>query len=146
MSQEQYNAGQLAYDNKVVFTPDQLKTQHPLFRQGYRSRQAEAMKRNNVTFPTQLYDIPKLPSGFNTEWQDIMAATKRPRFNRLHSPEGRWVLNAIMKSVESRSNEIERYKDVLRLVDEAFDRVLQYGFDEGVLTVEDCQQYNYTPV
>lgn len=146
MSQAFYQQGYDAFIGKQVFTDEQLKHQHTLFRTGYRAAQADAMKKNNVIFPTQLYDIPKRPEVFKPEWQDIMAATKRPRFKKLHTTEGKWVLSAIMKSVEARCDEVVRYKDVLRLVDEAFDRVLQYGFDEGVLSTEDCQQYNYTPI
>lgn len=146
MSNEFYKQGYDAFINKEVYSPEQLKSCHPLFRTGYRSAQADAMKKGNVTFPTVLYEVPKRSEVFKAEWQDIMSATKRPRFKRLHTDEGKWVLMAIMKHVESRSSEIIRYKDVLRLVDEAFDSVLQYGFNEGVLTADDCQQYNYTPI
>lgn len=145
MSNAQYKEGSAAFKNKVVFNNEQLKSQHPLFRQGYRAAQAEAMKKNNVTFPTTLYDIPKRPSVFKAEWTDIMAATKRPRFAKLHTDEGRWLLMEIMKAVENQSHKIVRYKDVVAMVDKAFDLVLQYGYDEGVLTVSDCEKYQYTP-
>ncbi|MFS8319760.1 hypothetical protein ACMG5I_02420 [Escherichia coli] len=145
MSNAQYKDGYDAYKAKVVLSAEQLKMQHPLYRQGYRAAQAEAMKKSNVTFPTTLYDIPKRPHIFKAEWTDIMAATKRPRFAKLHTDQGRWLLIGIMKAVENQSHKISRYKDVIAMVDKAFDLVLQYGYDEGVLTVADCEQYQYTP-
>ncbi|EMR6008890.1 hypothetical protein WJW27_005763 [Escherichia coli] len=145
MSNAQYKDGYDAYKAKVVLSAEQLKMQHPLYRQGYRAAQAESMKKNNVTFPTTLYDIPKRPHIFKAEWTDIMAATKRPRFAKLHTDEGRWLLMGIMKAVENQSHKIVRYKDVVAMVDKAFDLVLQYGYEEGVLTVADCEQYQYTP-
>lgn len=146
MANDHYNDGYNAFQNKVVFTPEHLKIQHPIFRQGYKSAQAAAMKKNNVIFPTTLYDIPKRPEVFKAEWTDIMAATKRPRFAKLHTNEGKWLLMGIIKAVEKRSSTIVRYRDVITMVDEAFDIILQYGYDEGVLTVGDCQQYDYTPI
>lgn len=145
MSNAQYKDGYDAYKAKVVLSAEQLKMQHPLYRQGYRAAQAEAMKKSNVTFPTTLYDIPKRPHIFKAEWTDIMAATKRPRFAKLHTEQGRWLLIGIMKAVENQSHKITRYKDVIAMVDKAFDLVLQYGYDEGVLTIADCEQYQYTP-
>ena len=85
------------------------------------------------------------PEIFKPTWVDIMSAMKRPRYHRLHSNEGRWLMFGIAKHIETRTSEIKRYKDVLNMVDEAFDYVLQYGYDEGVLTAQDCEQYNYTP-
>lgn len=145
MANEQYKDGYDSFKAKVVLSAEQLKMQHPLYRQGYRAAQAEAMKKNNVTFPTTLYDIPKRPDVFKAEWTDIMAATKRPRFAKLHTDEGRWLLMGIMKAVEKQAHTIVRYKDVVSMVDKAFDIILQYGYDEGIFTTADCEQYQYTP-
>ena len=145
MSNEQYKLGKEAFKTNQQMSAEQLKMQHTLFRQGYREAAAEAMKKNNVTFPTTLYDIPKRAEVFKAAWTDILAATKRPRFAKLHTDEGRWLLFGIVKAVEAQSDQITRYKDVVKLVDQAFDLVLQYGYDEGVLTITDCEQYNYTP-
>lgn len=146
MANDQYKDGLEAFKAKVVLTNEQLKMQHPLFRQGYRSAQEAAMKKNNPTFPTALFDIPKRPEVFKAEWTDIMAATKRPRFAKLHTDEGRWMLMEIMKAVEKQADKIVRYKDVVNMVDKAFNIILQYGYDEGVLTVSDCEQYDFVPV
>ena len=146
MANDQYKDGLEAFKAKVVLTNEQLKMQHPRFRQGYRSAQEAAMKKNNPTFPTALFDIPKRPEVFKAEWTDIMAATKRPRFAKLHTDEGRWMLMEIMKAVEKQADKIVRYKDVVNMVDKAFNIILQYGFDEGVLTVTDCEQYDFVPV
>lgn len=145
MSQEQYELGRVSFENGIVYSTEELKQCHPVFRTGYRAAQQAAMIRNNTVFPTSLFDIPKRPNVFKPAWTDILSAMKRPRFNRLHTDEGRWLMFGIARHVETRLHEIKRYKDVLTIVDEAFDFVLQYGYDEGVLTVKDCEQYNYTP-
>ena len=33
-----------------------------------------------------------------------------------------------------------------KYADAKFDKILQWGFDEDILTVEDCECYDYTPV
>ena len=121
--QEQYELGKVSFNNGIVYTQEELKQCNP----------------------TVLFDVPKRPEIFKPTWVDIMSAMKRPRYHRLHSNEGRWLMFGIAKHIETRTSEIKRYKDVLTMVDEAFDYVLQYGYDEGVLTAQDCEQYNYTP-
>lgn len=144
----QFNLGREYFQDKnnAVLTPEQLKMCHPLFRQGYRSAQEDYMKKNNQNFPTVLFDIPKRSEVFVPDWNDILAATRRPRFNKLHTvPELAPVLNELIKSVENNKHKIKRYKDVVRLVDEKFDLILQYGYDCGILDEKDLVQYNYTP-
>lgn len=143
--QEQYELGKVSFNNGIVYTQEELKQCNPLFRTGYKAAQQAAMLRNNNISPTVLFDVPKRPEIFKPTWVDIMSAMKRPRYHRLHSTEGRWLMFGIAKHIETRTSEIKRYKDVLNMVDEAFDYVLQYGYDEGVLTAQDCEQYNYTP-
>lgn len=145
MSNVQYKEGYDAYVNKQYLTDEELKQKSSLYRNGYRTAMSDMMKKNNTVFPTTLYDIPRRPEVFVASWTDIMASTRRPRFAKLHVPHMQPVLMKMMKQVESKSSEITRYADVLRLMDEAFDDVLQYGYNEGVLTADDCRQYNYEP-
>lgn len=146
MSQVQYNEGYSAFfatEGKMAL--DDLKAQSSFFRKGFRKAQEDSLKSSGVKIPTVLYDIPKRPSNFVPTWNDILAATRRERFKKLHQDHMSPVLNMIIKAVEQNSSDVKRYSDVVRKVDEAFDIVLQYGFDEGVLTEHDLKQYNYSP-
>lgn len=133
------------YDAVAPMTSEQLKQAHPLFRRGYRTAQQDYNKRNNKSFPTTLYDIPRRPEVFVPDWNDILAATRKPRYARLHLPHMAPVLNLIVRSVEKKKHLVTRYSDVVQMVSEAFEIVLQYGYDEGVLDARDLKQYNYDP-
>ncbi len=144
----QYNLGYSFFQDKnnEVLSQDQLKHMHPLFRRGYRTAQDDYMKKTSRNFPTVLSDIPTRPEVFVPDWNDILAATRRPRFNKLHNtPALAPVLNEMIKAVENKKHLIKRYSDVVRLVNEAFDIVLQYGYDSGILDEHDLSKYNYAP-
>lgn len=145
-SDQQYRLGyDHFYDSVAPLTSDQLKQAHPLFRRGYRTAQQDYNKRNNKAFPTTLYDIPRRPEVFVPDWNDIMAATRKPRYARLHLPHMQPVLALIVRSVENNKHKVTRYSDVVQMVSDAFEIVLQYGYDEGVLDARDLKQYNYDP-
>lgn len=145
------NQYQIGYDffqdkRNETLSNEQLKQMHPLFRRGYRTAQEDYMKKTNRNFPTVLSDIPKRPEVFVPDWNDILAATRRPRFSKLHNtPALQPVLNEIIRSVENKKHLVKRYSDVVRLVNEAFDVVLQYGYDCGILDENDLSKYNYVP-
>lgn len=146
MSIDQYKQGYEYFAKSgEVLSSEQLKQMSPLFRRGYRTAQSDSLKKTNKNFPLTLFDIPRRPQVFVATWSDIMAATKRQRFNKLHAQHMQPLLNLLIKSVEKESNQITRYKDVLRLVDEKFNTILQYGYDIGILNEFDLKQYNYVP-
>ena len=142
---DQYNLGyKMFQDSSELLSAEQLKTMHPLFRRGYRTAQSDLLKKNNTTFPTVISDIPRRPEVFVPDWNDILAATRRPRFNKLHTiPALAPVLNELIKAVEKNKHKVKRYSDVLRMVDEGFDIILQYGYDCGILDENDLAKYNY---
>lgn len=146
MAVNQYDLGyNHFFEQKTPMTSEALKASHPIFRNGYRKAMEDYNKRTNKTFPTVLFDIPRRPEVFVPEWSDILAATRRPRYAKLHYPHMAPMLNMIVKSVDMNKHRVKRYKDVLMLIDEAFNFVLQYGYDTGVLDMKDLKQYNYTP-
>lgn len=142
---DQYNLGyKMFQDSSELLSAEQLKTMHPLFRRGYRTAQSDFLKKNNTTFPTVISDIPRRPEVFVPDWNDILAATRRPRFMKLHNiPALAPVLNELIKAVDNNKHKIKRYSDVLRMVDEGFDIILQYGYDSGILDENDLAKYNY---
>lgn len=146
MSQVQYNEGYNAFfATEGKLSLDDLKAQSSFFRKGFRKAQEDSLKNTESAIPTVLYDIPKQPTVFVPQWTDILAATRRPRFAKLHQDHMSPWLNLIIKMVENNSHKVKRYSDVVRFVDEAFDKVLQYGYDEGILNETDLKQYNYIP-
>lgn len=146
MSSEQYKLGYDFFQNKEneILSNEQLKHMHPIFRRGYRTAQSDHLKKTNVIFPTVISDIPRRPEVFVPDWNDILAATRRPRYNKLHTiPALAPVLNLLIKSVEDNKHKVKRYSDVMRMVDEGFDIILQYGYDSGILDDNDLAKYNY---
>lgn len=133
--------------NGVIMDGSVLKSQHPLYRRGYRSAQQEASAKLTSGFPTTLSDIPSTEpkKKYNASWDDIVSATKRPRFHRLHSKRLEPILLMMMRAVDAKQEQINSYADVTRMMDKAFDIVLQYGYDEGILTEFDLKQYYYVP-
>lgn len=143
--QEQRKQGYDYYFTNTALTVEQLKQKSTFFRVGYRAAQADNAKKSNIEFPTSLYDVPRRPERFDATWNDILAATRKERMRKLHADHMLPVLNTLIKHVENQKSEIFRYSDVVRLVEEGFDKILQIGYDQGILTVHDCKQYNYVP-
>ncbi len=142
-----YNQGYEYFQNKnnTPLTPELLKQSHPLFRRGYRTAQEDYVRKNHKSIPMVLADIPKIGESFDPSWNDILAATRRPRMSKLHAAHMAPMLNMLIKSVENNKHKIKRYSDVVRMVDEGFDIILQYGYDSGILNEVDLGKYNYSP-
>lgn len=147
MSEQQYKDGYNAFMSGQIMDGAVLKSQHPLFRRGFRTAQQEASAKMTAGFPTTLSDIPASSprTKYNASWDDIVSATKRPRFHRLHSKRMEPILLMMMRAVDAKQEQIYSYSDVTRMMDKAFDIVLQYGYDEGILAEFDLKQYYYVP-
>lgn len=145
MSTDQYNEGYQYFKQNGMLSTDLLKQRSPLFRRGYHTAQEEADKKTKGTFPTTLYDIPRRPDSFTPTWNDILAATRRPRMRKLHMDHMAPLLNLLIREVEKNCDDVQRYSDVVKKVDIAFDIILQYGYDEGILDKRDLKQYDYVP-
>lgn len=144
-SNQQFNEGYQYFKQNGTMDMDLLKQRSPLFRNGYRNAQEEAARKSTGVFPTTLYDIPRRPENYQPTWNDIMAATRRPRMQKLQQEHMLPLLNFLVRSVEQNCADCTRYSDVLKKVDTAFDIMLQYGYDEGILDARDLKQYNYEP-
>ena len=144
-SNQQFNEGYQYFKQNGTMDMDLLKQRSPLFRNGYRNAQEEAARKSTGVFPTTLYDIPRSTQNFVPTWNDILAATRRPRMNKLHAEHMLPLLNTLIREVEKNCADVTRYADVVKKVDMAFDIMLQYGYDEGILDERDLKQYNYVP-
>lgn len=142
-SNQQHNEGYQYFKQNGTMDMDLLKQRSPLFRNGYRTAQEEAARKTVGPFPTTLYDIPRRPENFNPTWNDILAATRRPRMRKLHEEHMSPLLHLLISSVEKNCDGVNSYAEVLKKVDIAFDTMLQYGYDEGILDNRDLKQYDY---
>lgn len=144
-SNKHFTEGYQYFKQNGAMDIDQLKQRSPLFRNGYRNAQEEAARKSTGTFPTVLYDIPRKPENYTPTWNDIMAACRRPRMMKLQQTHMQPLLFLLATSVEKNSSDCTRYSDVLKKVDAAFDIMLQYAYDEGILDSNDLKQYDYIP-
>lgn len=144
-SNQQFNEGYQYFKQNGTMDMELLKQRSPLFRNGYRNAQEEAARKSTGVFPTTLYDIPRRPENYTPTWNDIMAATRRPRMKKLQQEHMQPLLTFLVRHVEMNCSDCTRYADVLKKVDTAFDIMLQYGYDEGILDERDLKQYDYVP-
>lgn len=144
--QQQRKEGYDYFFGNAPLSIEELKIKSPFFRLGYRAAQADSAKiTGNKTFPTTLYDVPRRPERFVPDYNDILAATRKERMRKIHADHMRPVLSALIQHVEAQKKDIYRYSDVVRLVEEGFDKILQIGYDQGILNSTDLKQYNYVP-
>lgn len=142
-SNQQFNEGYQYFKQNGAMDMELLKQRSPLFRNGYRNAQEEAARKSTGVFPTTLYDIPRRPENYSPTWNDILAATRRPRMQKLHQEHMQPLLHLLVREVEKNCADVTRYADVLKKVDTAFEILLQYGYDEGILDARDLKQYDY---
>ncbi len=140
---DQYKLGYEEFKTKPNHGMEYIKQQHPLWRSGYRKAQQDFSKQNNLVLPNKLYDVQIRQHVYSPTWNDIMAATRRPRYKKLHSDVMKPVLYALIKAVEDQKESLTSYALVLREVDKAFDIILQVGFESGILNQKDLAQYDY---
>lgn len=141
----QYNLGYAEFKDKPNHSADYIKQQHPLWRSGYRKAQQDHAKKNTLVLPTKLYDVEKRTHVYSPTWNDIMAATRRPRFQKLHKDELHPLLLLLVKSIENHKDKITSYAQLRDEVDKAFDIILQAGYDSGILNEKDLLKYDYEP-
>lgn len=142
---DQYKLGYEEFKTKPNHGMEYIKQQHPLWRSGYRKAQQDFSKQNNLVLPNKLYDVEKRDHVFCPTWNDIMAATRRPRYKKLHSDVMRPVLFALIKAVENNKDKLTSFAQVRGEVDKAFDLLLQAGYESGILNEKDLAQYDYEP-
>ena len=99
---DQYKLGYDEFKVKPNHGMEYIKQQHPLWRSGYRKAQQDHAKQNSLVLPTKLYDVEKRTHVFCPTWNDIMAATRRPRYRKLQSTELQPLLFMMVKEIEKK--------------------------------------------
>lgn len=143
----QYDAGYNAFVTEGKQSDEFVKQQPYLWRSGYNRAVLDDQQKNaSPLLSTTLYPVNYNKHVYKPTYNDIMGATRQPRLRKLHDVrELLPVLHSVVSSVEKRADTITSYSQVVSLVNDAFDLVLQYGYDEGVLNSVDLAKYNYEP-
>lgn len=142
---DQYKLGYEEFKKNSTHTNEYIKQQHPLWRSGYRKAQQDFSKQNNLVLPNKLYDVQPRNHVYCPTWNDIMAATRRPRYRKLHSDNMQPLLYLLVREVENKKDVLTSFAKVRTEVDKAFDIILQYGYDHGILDLKDLAQFDYEP-
>lgn len=142
---DQYALGYTAYKADSNMSPEMLKSQHTLFRSGYRKAQQDASKRDQVLLPHELWQVTKRTHVYVPTWNDILAATRRPRYRKLHHSYMKPMLFAVIRTVEEKAHELNSFSMVRAEVDKVFESILQYSFEQGILTESDLKKFDYEP-
>lgn len=145
MSVDQYNLGYAEFKSQGELSNEAIKAQHPVWRAGYRAALLDHQKKQNIHIPLELYEVQAKTHVYTPTWDDIMAASKRYRYRKLHKDHMYPLLSMMVREVEKHKDEIHSYSQVREMFDKAFEIVLQYGYDLGILNKRDLKQYDFIP-
>lgn len=147
MTDKLYDAGYSAYIECGEMTQEFIKSQPYLWRAGYQRAVLDNLNaKNTSSISLTLYEVKdKTKPPYVPTYSDILGATRRPRFEILHRRELNPLLNMLVNSVEKKIDRLHSYREVLNAVDDAFDIILQYGYDNGILDKKDLEKYMYNP-
>jgi len=145
MAVDQYKIGYDDFRKDGELPPEMVKSQHPLWRAGYRAALIDHQKKHNLLIPLELYEVPRKTKPYVPTYGDIMGATKHVKYSKLHRDFMYPLLSLIIKSVENKKDQIKSYAEVREYVDTAFNIILQYGYDCAILNLKDLNQYHYIP-
>lgn len=142
-----YKQGYDSFNPEAELQPEYVKQQAYQFRVGYlRAKTDYENAKNTSTIPLTLYPVNRDTKVFNVTYDDIMTVTKRPRTRKLHKKQLYPVLSLLVSTIEKNMDEYTTYSDMVQMVNKGFDIILQFGYDEGVLTETDLLQYDFVPV
>lgn len=122
-----------------------IKQQHPMWRAGYRQAENEDRSTVNKTSAPlmRVEQVHRKP--YQLHLQDIMGALADPRYAKVHRDYMTDMRLDIIKRVEEQAEDMHSFADVKAAVAKIFNGYLQTGFDEGILTGEDCRLLGYDP-
>lgn len=143
---ELYTSGYNAFYTDESLSDEFLKMQPYQFRVGYqRAKQDYESNTDNLSLPLVIQQVNRQKPSANISYNDIIQVTKRPYTIALHHPQLRPVLSLLVRSIEDNIDQVPTYMELIRVVERGFNIILQYGYDEGVLDLDDLKQYGYKP-
>lgn len=148
MATDHYKMGYTGFIHGTI-TEEVMKTQHPMFRSGWRDaqRQQEAKDRPISDLPIEKV-VRKDPEECNYQykWRDVTDACKLGPWSVLEqSARGRKIIVAMRKNIDQHQAEIKGFRDIMAMLRKQWETLLEHGYADGTLTIDDLRQYKYTP-
>ncbi|AUS02843.1 hypothetical protein NVP2275O_262 [Vibrio phage 2.275.O._10N.286.54.E11] len=139
-----YSQGYSQFNKEPV--PDStVKSNPPQWRAGYRAAEKASEARNKIAIKPTKVDRVNYGS-LTITWSLITFITSTPRFHIFdRQPKLYPILAEIRKSIYDDRDKINGIKELVKCADKKFDSILQWGYDEGILTISDCELRGYTP-
>lgn len=144
MSQDLYSQGYSQYMSAPQ--PDNVvKGQPPQWRAGYRAAQKTKEAKSKIAIKAEKVD--KVQYGnLEITWSLVCFVTNTNRFEVLTRIKELYpILSLIRNSLYNNRESINGYKDLFVQANRLYDTVLQYGYEQGTLTKEDCLSNGYSP-
>ena len=124
---------------------DQVKGNPPQWRAGYRAAQSAHEARHKIAIkPEKIDRVDYTKCTINYALVSSILLT--PRFHFLNNdPRLYPFVSLIRTTVLDKAESLISYDSVVKEVHLQFDVILQWGYDEDILTVSDCEFHGYTP-
>ncbi len=129
-------------------TEEQIKTQHPQFRSGWREakRVHEARTAPISMLRPEKVEKPDPDYKYELKWAELTAISKYHPWNVLERKSKLKVLAVgARRAIWARRDEVTSYGQAVQMMRVIWEGLLQQGFEEGILDKKDLAQYDYTP-
>lgn len=145
MSKALYTEGYNTFKQLGEQPIEYIKQQHPMWRAGYRQAENEDRSTvNNASAPLmRIEQVERKP--YKLHLQDIMGALADPRYAKVHREHMTEMRLDIIRRVEEKADDMHSFADVKAEVAKIFNGYLQIGYEDGILTTEDCVILGYQP-
>lgn len=138
--------GRKAFEDGM--TEDQIKTQHPQFRSGWREakRVHEARTAPISTLRPEKVERPDPDYKYELKWAELTTICKYHPWNVLERKRPLRVLAvAARRVIWDRRDEITSFGQAVQMMRVMWEGILQQGYDEGILDKKDLAQYDFEP-
>lgn len=143
MATDMYSQGFGQYLKEQI-SENQIKSNPPQWRAGYRAAAKADAARSKVALKPEKVDRVDYTK-CTISWALISSILHNPRFkNLINDSRLAPFVSLIKRAVWDQRDTISTYKQLNAAVNKQFDIILQWGFDENILTESDCEFHGYT--
>lgn len=127
---------------------EEIKTQHPQFRSGWREAKKQFDAKNKPVSALRPERVERIDPErrWKLQWKDLSSIADYYPWNRLQRvAELEPIVVAMKRVVWSKREEVVHFNDAVRMYEKMWFGMLQQGYDQGTLTINDLKRYNFTP-
>lgn len=127
---------------------EDIKTQHPQFRSGWREAKKlfDAQNKPISALRPERVERPDPDMKWELSWADLTAISGYHPWNKLeHHPRLRVLAAAARRVIWDRRQEVAHFGDAVKMMRIMWEGMLQQGYDEGILDLNDLKQYKFVP-